>query len=112
MMNTAMLTGWLQADAIATYVPGSGARVLVFDVMLANGSEAAPWRCEIVDEMLAKAVEKKLVAGAGVMLRAELRARPFVRDQVTKGMVRFLVVDRVEFSRVPVAATACEPAEI
>lgn len=104
-MNTLTATGWLVKDAWTTTQPGTGRQLLLFDLMLENeNNEPAPWRCEIEKPDLAHRIEAKLVAGAGVIVRAELRARPFVKHGVREGFTRFLIVDRVEFSRLPVAA--------
>lgn len=104
-MNTLTATGWLVKDAWSATQPGTGRQLLLFDLMLGNeDGEPAPWRCEIESETLTHRVETKLVAGASVMVRAELRARPFVKHGVHEGYTRFLVVDRLEFSRLPVGA--------
>jgi hypothetical protein len=44
------------------------------------------------------------VPSAGLIIRGQLRARPFYKGGVLSGYTRIIVVDRCEFSRLPVAA--------
>lgn len=109
-MNNFSGTGWLVKDSWTATTPGTHRRLLLFDLMIANDDgEPAPWRCEIEREALINRVESKLVAGAGIILCAELRARPFVRHNVREGFSRYLLVHHVEFSRLPVAADQPQP---
>jgi hypothetical protein len=101
-MNSALCTGYLIQAAEAAWTAGAGARKkLVFDAMLQADGDAGPtpWRCEIEDATLIGAAEKLLTAGRGVVLRAQLSGRPFIKNGVQAGFVRFLRVDRVEFVR-------------
>lgn len=107
-MNTVMATGWLVKDAWSTTQPTTYRQILCFDLMLPGEGEPAPWRCEIGDEEYAKLVGRKLTAGAAVMVRGELRARPWVKSGVKEGFTRWIAVDRVEFSRVPHATVERE----
>lgn len=110
-MNTVNATGWLQKDAWTATTPAPHRRLVIFDAMLENArGQPAPWRCEIEDEALGMRVEAKLVAGAGLMLRGELCAVPFIKHGVHSGFTRLIVVDKVEFSRVVAAAASPDPA--
>jgi hypothetical protein len=106
-MNTIAATGWLQKDAWTATVPGTYARILCFDLFLVNhrrpAAPAVPWRCEIADTTLQAEVSPKLVAGAGLMVRGELDAVPFIKAGVISGYTRTIQCDRVEFSRLPVS---------
>lgn len=113
-MNTLNATGWLQKPAWFATSAATKTRVLCFDLFLINErdgkTEPAPWRCEI-DEltMPIQRYETKLVAGAGVIVRGELCTRPFTKNGVHTGFSRFIQVDRLEFSRLPVAADQLAP---
>ncbi len=113
-MNSFNGTGWLQKPAWFATSAATKTRVLCFDVFLVNerdgDTQPAPWRCEI-DELTAPIAryETKLVAGAGVMIRGELSTRPFMKGGVHAGFARFIQIDRLEFSRLPVAADQPEP---
>lgn len=113
-MNTLNATGWLQKPAWFATSAATKTRVLCFDVFLINErdgkTEPAPWRCEIEElTMPIQRYETKLVAGAGVMVRGELCTRPFTKNGVHTGFSRFIQVDRLEFSRLPVAADQLAP---
>lgn len=108
-MNTVMATGWLVKEAWSTTQPRTYRQILCFDLMLAQGDEAAPWRCEIEDEALGRELGPKLLPGTAVMIRGELRTRAFVKQGVKEGFSRWIAVDRLEFSRV--RQPAAEPAE-
>jgi len=107
-MNTLNATGWLQKDAWTATVPGTYARILCFDLFLVNhrrpAAPAVPWRCEISDATLQAEAGPKLVAGAGLMVRGELEAVPFLKNGVVSGYTRTIQCDRVEVSRLPVSA--------
>ena len=107
-MNTITATGWLQKEAWTATVPGTYARILCFDLFLVShrhpAAPAVPWRCEISDPTLQADTGPKLVAGAGVMVRGELEAVPFIKAGVISGYTRTIQIDRLEFSRLPVSA--------
>lgn len=108
-MNTINATGWIQKEAWTATVPTSGKRLLCFDLFLVNdddpsAAEPAPWRCEIEALAVQQRAEGKLVPSAGLIIRGQLRARPFYKGGVLSGYTRIIVVDRCEFSRLPVAA--------
>lgn len=107
-MNTINATGWIQKEAWTATVPTSGKRLLCFDLFLVShrhpAAPAVPWRCEIADAALQAEVEPKLVAGAGLMVRGELEAVPFIKSGVVSGYTRTIQIDRLEFSRLPVSA--------
>lgn len=111
-MITALGTGFLMHAAESAWTSGPNSRQkLVFDVMLqATGDpEPTPWRCEIEDAAEIARAEKLLTPGRGVVLRAQLAGRAFVKNGVQNGWVRFLRVERVEFvraDRTPQAAPA------
>lgn len=108
-MNTLNATGWLQKPAWFATSASTKRRVLCFDIYLVNErsdapAEPAPWRAEIDDEMIMHRSEAKLVAGAGLMIRGELCTRPFMKNGVHSGFTRYIQIDRLEFSRLPIAA--------
>lgn len=116
-MNTLNATGWLQKDAWKATVPVTFKQIVLFDIYLANddgvdGIEPAPWRCEVTNLADIQRHEAKLVAGAALIIRGELRAVPFIQHGIHKGFARFIAVDRLEFSRLPERAlAAAAPAE-
>lgn len=97
-MNTALVTGYLPKQAWDSYRPG-GARIVGFDVVLKDeaSAEESVWSCEIDDAAEIARVGNLLLAGRGVALRGRLAGRPFVKNGVSSGYVRFLRIDRVEF---------------
>jgi len=100
-MNLTLATGYLVKDAWSTVQPGTYRQILCFDLMLTGrDGKAVPWRCELDDEGEAKRVGPKLVAGAGVIVGAELAGRAWSEHGVQKGFTRYLAVTHVEFSRV------------
>ncbi len=100
-MVTIIGTGWLQKDAWSAYT-ASGVRRLVWELMLsAEGADAVPWNCEIHDGALAEKCAPKLLAGAAIIVRGELATRPFEKAGRTVGHVRYLLIERVEFTRLP-----------
>lgn len=108
-MNTFNGTGWLQKPAWFATSAATKSRVLCFDIFLVNErhgtTEPAPWRCEM--EELTNPIDRyepKLVAGTGIMIRGELCTRAFMKNGVHSGFSRFIQLDRLEFSRLPVAA--------
>jgi hypothetical protein len=112
-MNTVNATGWIQKDAWTATVPATYARIVCFDLFLVNhyhpAAPAVPWRCEISDLKLQAEAGPKLVAGAGLMIRGELEAVPFIKAGVVSGYTRTIQIDRVEFSRLPVSVN--QPAQ-
>lgn len=99
-MNVIVVTGWLMKGADVAYAV-SGRKFLVFEAMLrADGDEEdTPWRCEIEDEAEIAHAEPMLTAGRGVLLRAQLAGKPFVKHGVRSGFARFLRVEHVQFVR-------------
>ena len=94
-MNTLNATGWLQKDAWKATVPVTFKQIVLFDLYLANddgvdGIEPAPWRCEVTNLADIQRHEAKLVAGAALIIRGELRAKPFIQHGVHKGFTRFI----------------------
>lgn len=97
-MNTMIVTGYLPKQAWDAYRPG-GIRIVGFDVVLKDegSAEESTWTCEIEDAAEIARVGNSLLPGRGVVLRGRLAGRPFVKNNVTAGYVRFLRIDRVEF---------------
>lgn len=97
-MNTMLVTGYLPKQAWDAYRPGGG-KIVAFEVVLKDESSAdeSTWTCEIEDAAEIARVGSSLLPGRGVVLRGRLAGRPFVKNNVTTGYVRFLRIDRVEF---------------
>lgn len=105
-MNTINATGWIQKEAWTEYCLGK--RLLCFDIFLVNDDdpnvpEPVTWRCEIEALDVQQRVQAKLVPWAGLIIRGQLRARPLYKDGCLSGYGRIIVVDRCEFSHLPVA---------
>jgi hypothetical protein len=109
-MNLRICTGFLIHAADAAHTPpapgAASVRKLLFDLHVrTSGGVEFPEKCVIEDPALQRAAELKLVPGAFILIEAEPIARPYMKQGVQTGWARELVVRRVEFIRVPKAAT-------
>ena len=111
-MNTALTTGYLMKPAEQACTAG-GRYKLLFEAMLqAQGdADATPWHCEIDSPELMQRAGPKLVAGAAVVIRAQLAGRPYQKHGVHSGWVRYLKVEAVEFIRADRNRAEAEPEE-
>ncbi len=108
-MNTLLATGYIHRSAVRACTP-AGIYKLTFEAMLrADGDEeVTPWHCEIEHPDLVNKLEDRLSAGRGIVLRAQLAGRPFMRNGVRSGFVRFLKVSDVELVRADRTGPATE----
>lgn len=97
-MNTVIATGYLPKVAWEAFTKGAR-KVLCFEVVLRDegSAEESVWPCQIEDAAEMARVGNLLLPGRGVVLRARLGARPFVKNGMTKFIIYFLRVERVEF---------------
>ena len=109
-MNLRICTGFLTHAASAAYTPpapgAASVRKILFDLHVrTSGGVEFPEKCIIEDAVAQKAAEAKLVPGAYLLVEAEPIARPFEKNGVQAGWLRELIVRRIEFIRVPKAAS-------
>lgn len=101
-MNTRFFTGYLPTQASLAYAPATADHAalprLLFDVVIrdSHGVEF-PEKCLVDEPRLIADYQPLLTAGRSVIVQGEQTARPFVERGVTRGHVREVRVQRMEF---------------
>lgn len=111
-MNSCTLTGYLVREGWRAVTP-AGAERLQFEVMAqAQGdAEPTPWHCEIESPEVIARARDFLTAGRGVLLRAQLAGRPYLKAGVRTGFVRYLRVEEIQFVRADRGGLKVQPGE-
>lgn len=96
MINSVILTGYLPGDATARCSPG-GQRRLDFELRTTDsqGAESVQ-RLYIDDTGMMGRMERRLIAGAAVIVQGELTSRPYEQQGVVKSYVREIRATRID----------------
>jgi hypothetical protein len=97
-MNEGRLRGGVVKGAVSAYSP-TGQRRVLFSVATRDSRHASSlWNCEVeADPTTLDRIEAAAIPGAGIDLRYELATRPFIKNGVHTGEIRFLRVLEADF---------------